>query len=297
MYLTDAEYYGDESNFGSYQYVSLPDIVNNFLLMYTGNQSLVNNEPRFKIMFHAKRAVAELNMDAFKSAKVLELDVSEDLRFVMPPDYVNWIRVSCYENGVLHPIRENLRTNFAKSYLQDNAGEIQLSGDNVIEDISKLTQDRLNGMQMQPYNNAGHMLHGQMGYCCDGVWYLNLPLGKRFGMETSEPSGHTFSIDRSSGVFNFSSSMAGRTCVLEYISDGLEDSDPSNIKVNKLFEDYVYAYIEYAIVGSKHGVQEYIVRRLKNKRRSLLTNAKIRIGNMKPDRLFMALRGQDKWLK
>jgi len=296
-YLTQAEYYGDSDNYGGYQYTSLSDIVNNFLLMYTGNQSLVNNEPRFKVMFHAKRAIAELNMDSFKSVKVLELDVTQELRFIMPSDYVNWVRVSVYKNGSLYPVRENNRTNFAKSYLQDNSGSIQLSGDNVIEDISSLTQDRLDGMDMQPYYNEGHMLHGQMGYHCDGTWYMNLPLGKRFGMETSEPSGHTFSIDRHSGVFNFSSSMAGETCVLEYISDGLESNDASSIKVNKMFEDYVYSYIEYAIIGSKHGVQEYIVRRLKNKRRALLMNARLRISNIKPSKLFVALRGQDKWLK
>ena len=32
-----------DSNWGSYQYVSLSDIMNNFLLMYAGNHSLINN--------------------------------------------------------------------------------------------------------------------------------------------------------------------------------------------------------------------------------------------------------------
>ena len=62
--------------------------------MYDGNNSLVNNEERYKILFHAKRAVQELNYDAFKEIKILELDVCDSLRFVLPPDYVNWVRVS-----------------------------------------------------------------------------------------------------------------------------------------------------------------------------------------------------------
>ena len=82
----------ENENWGSYQYVSLEDIVNNFMLMYAGNHSLVNNEERFKVLFHAKRAIQELNYDAFKEIKVLELQVCDNLRFVLPPDYVNWVR-------------------------------------------------------------------------------------------------------------------------------------------------------------------------------------------------------------
>ena len=45
------------ANWGSYQYVSLYDIVNNFMLMYAGNHNLVNNEERLKVLFHDKRAI------------------------------------------------------------------------------------------------------------------------------------------------------------------------------------------------------------------------------------------------
>ena len=48
-YLSDYAYYEnsgtnpDDANWGSYQYVSLADIVNNFMLMYQGNHELINN--------------------------------------------------------------------------------------------------------------------------------------------------------------------------------------------------------------------------------------------------------------
>ena len=54
-YITQQKYYDNngvaptDQNWGSYQYVSLQDIVNNFMLMYAGNHSLVNNEERYKI--------------------------------------------------------------------------------------------------------------------------------------------------------------------------------------------------------------------------------------------------------
>ena len=68
-YLSEYQYYDNagaapsNANWGSYQYVSLSDIVNNFLLMYSGNHGLVNNEERYKILFHAKRGIQELNYD------------------------------------------------------------------------------------------------------------------------------------------------------------------------------------------------------------------------------------------
>jgi hypothetical protein len=67
-YLTEYQYYEnngnapEDANWGSYQYVSLYDIVNNFMLMYAGNHSLVNNEERYRILFHAKRAIQELSV-------------------------------------------------------------------------------------------------------------------------------------------------------------------------------------------------------------------------------------------
>ena len=67
-YIDQKKYYTNDGvnptdlNWGSYQYVSLTDIVNNFLLMYDGNHSLINNEERYKILFHAKRGIQELNL-------------------------------------------------------------------------------------------------------------------------------------------------------------------------------------------------------------------------------------------
>ena len=71
-YLTDYQYYQNaggtpkDKNWGSYQFVSLDDIVNNFMLMYQGNNELINNITRYKVLFHAKRGIQELNYDAMK---------------------------------------------------------------------------------------------------------------------------------------------------------------------------------------------------------------------------------------
>ena len=134
-YLTQYQYYENngnspqDANWGSYQYVSLYDIVNNFMLMYAGNGNLINNEERFKVLFHAKRAIQELNYDAFKEVKVLELNVNDQLRYVLPSDYINWVRISVYKDGILYPLTENIQVNHAQAYLQDNTGSILFDQD------------------------------------------------------------------------------------------------------------------------------------------------------------------------
>jgi hypothetical protein len=299
-YLSAFQYYNDQSNWGSYQFVSLHDIVNNFMLMYAGNHSLVNNEDRFKVLFHAKRAIQELNYDAFKEVKVLELSVCDTLRFVLPHDYVNWVRISVYRDGVLRPMTENIQAISSNAYLQDNNCNILFdqNGDILQPQHSTIDYDRIKGTLKSQYLNPGNQFDGQWGWFVDGSWYFDYGIGRRFGLETETANrNQTFRIDSKAGVINFSSDMSGELCILEYISDGMESGDDSKVAVNKLFEKYVYAYIEYEIINHKVGVQEYVVSRARKEKGALLRNAKIRIGNIHPGRLLMSLRGRDKWIK
>ena len=305
-YLSQYEYYDnngnqpENANWGSYQYISLQDIVNNYLLMYSGNHSLDNNEERYKIIFHAKRAIQELNYDAFKEIKVLELTVAESLRFVLPSDYVNWVRISMYKDGWLRPLTENIQTLSSKAYLQDNRGNILFDQDgNILEpEYSNIDYDRLTRSKKSIYLNHGNQFDGQYGWNYDGMWYFEAGIGDRFGLDTETANFNpTFNIDKKAGVINFDSSMASHSCILEYVSDGMEGGDDSLISVNKLFEKYVYAYITYEILNAKLGVQEYIVSRARKERMALLRNAKIRISNIHPGRLLMNLRGMDKIIK
>ena len=305
-YISQYEYYDnngnapEDKNWGSYQYISLTDIVNNFLLMYAGNHSLVNNEERYKVLFHAKRAIQELNYDAFKEIKALELNVDGLLRFVLPSDYVNWVRISMLSNGVLRPLTENIQLNTSKAYLQDNNAKILFDqfGNILSPEYSDIDYERIVNQQRSIYLNGSGQFAGYEGYYYNGIWYFDYTIGKRFGLNTETANMNpTFRIDKKAGVINFDSSMTNQVCILEYVSDGMENGDNSLITVNKLFEEYIYAEIQYAILNSKFGVQEYIVNRAKKNRTALLRNARIRISNIHPGRLLMNLRGGDKWIK
>ncbi len=303
-YITGYQYYEnsgnnwEEDNWGSYQYVNLIDIVNNFMLMYVGNDKLINNVERYNVLFHAKRGLQELNYDAMKETKIVELTVCDNLRIVLPPDFVNWVRISLYKDGVLSPLSENIQTNFAKSYLQDNDCRVLFDIDGgVLIGTSSLDGDRIDGTQKTPYLGDGKM-HGRMGYNIDGNWVFDMPLGGRMGLNTETANTNpTFKVDKKSGVVNFSSHMADQTIVIEYVSDGMENGDDAKVNVNKLFEEFIYAYIKYSILSSKFGIQEYIVNRARKEKSALLRNAKLRLSNIHPGRLLMNLRGQNKWIK
>ena len=302
-YIDQEKYYTNDNvnptneNWGSYQYVSLADIVTNFLLMYNGNHSLINNEERYKILFPAKRGVQELNYDAFKEIKSLQLTVYSDLRFVLPSDFINWVRVSMFKDNTIFPLVENIQVQSALSYVQsatatftyDGSGNVNTKTstlDTARQDGSLnsiyLNQARMDGVEMPPFNED----------------YYDTYIGARYGLNTETANMNpTFTIDKKAGVINFDSTMANQECILEYISDGMENGDDSKISVNKLFEDYIYAYIKYALLNSKFGVQEYIINRARKDKTALLRNAKIRLSDIHPGRLLMNLRGENKWIK
>jgi len=286
-YITDEKYYDNDgtpptdTNWGSYQYVALKDVVNNFSMMYTGQDKLLDNVQRHQIIYHAKRAIQELNYDALKEIKVLELNIDDSLRFVLPYDYVNWVRVSLYRDGVLVPIDVNTNNIYAKSYVQATDGSLTFDGSGyVVEEDSQIDTDRLDGninsTGIEKFNDQG-----LKGYKIDNDYGLRNDNGSKV------PS---FSISRAGGTINFSSGLESELCILEYVSDGMERGDDTNVSVNKLFEAYIYAEIKYQLLSQRVGVQEYVVKRSKDERTALMRNARIRIG-IHPNRLLRKLRG------
>ena len=304
-YINQRKYYTndganpEDANWGSYQYVSLEDVVKNFQLMYDGNHELVNNVSRFKILFHAKRGIQELNYDAFKEIKNLELTVYDDLRFVLPPDYVNWVKLYLFQGNTLRELTENIQVQSAVSFIQSSTSSFTYDSDNNATVVSSTldaarTDGSLNSIYLNQNNEADD--NNNCIDCDDDIY--NSRIGARYGLNTETANiNPTFTIDKKAGVINFDSTMANKQCVLQYISDGMENGDDSKMSVNKLFEDYIYAYVQYALLNSKFGVQEYIVNRARKNKQALLRNAKIRLSNIHPSRLLMNLRGEDKWIK
>jgi hypothetical protein len=300
-YITNYQYYTnggvipEDSNWGSYQYVSMSDIVNNFMLMYVGNDKLVNNVDRYTVIFHVKRAIQELNYDALRNIKVIEQEMGDELKMVMPPDYINYVRISVLSGNLLLPLTENRRPMSATGYLQDNNLDIIFDSDGEIvtgdSKVDILRQDKT-------LYTGGGIYSGCYGWNYNGDWYFGYTMGGRYGLDPEDANNNPkFSINKAAGVIDFSSGIENKHIVLEYISDGMENGDDSKISVNKLAEEYIYSYLKWALLNNKYGVQEYIINRVRKEKIATLRNAKIRLSNLHPSRLLMSLRGRDKWIK
>jgi hypothetical protein len=103
---TEQEYY-NSNDYGSYQFVSLQDIINQFMFVYVGEDKIISKASRTDVAFHAQRALAELSFDTFKSYKAMEVKVPSTLRVELPHDYVNYVKLSAIDDDgakrVLYP--------------------------------------------------------------------------------------------------------------------------------------------------------------------------------------------------
>jgi len=306
-YLTNYQYYANagqdpqDKNWGSYQYVPLKDIVNNFMLMYADDDTTIGNVKRYTVLFHAKRGIQEITYDALRNIKVLELKMYEcdNLKMILPPDYVNYVRISVEKDGVLYPLHENSSINYASEYLRDNNCNFLFDADGEVLEAanSQLDRNRLDGLPRSQFLGAGPR-YGQWGWNIDGDWIFGYGIGGAYGLETSEANiNDSFRIDKKAGVINFSSGVKNEFIVIEYVSDGMENGDNDSVSINKLAEAYLYAYIKAAILENRVSAPEYVIRRANKDKMAKLRNAKIRLSNLHAGRLLMPLRGRDKWIK
>lgn len=303
-YITDEQYYTNGgtnptgANQGSYQFISLRELVDNFELLYVGEDKLINRVYRHIVLAHTKRAIQELNYNALNMPKVLELTIGSDYQFVLPPDYVNYIRISLNIDGVLYPMIENHQMTYANSYLQDNNYDIvfDLNG-NVIETQSVLDQNRLDGLTAQLYAGPGPM-SGQLGYSIDDEWYFARTIGSSYKTNPEFMNTNpTFKIDKNSGVIHFSSDLQDKHVVLEYVSDGMESGDWSEVKMHKFAEECVYSYVNKEILRNARNIPMYEKMAANKRYRAEYNNAKLAMSNLKGSRLIQVLRGKNKWQK
>ena len=286
-----------EENYGSYSYIKLDDIINNFLVAYVGDGKLITSCKRTDLVFHAKRGLQEFSYDTLKSIKSQELTIPPELSVVIPQDYVNYTKISWIDQlGVKRPIypANNLTTNPFENPIQDSKGVPtqdnfgnNVEGTSITEERWRTADDTLiNQDNVEDLYNEGYDSWG---------WDEQL-LGQNYGLDPqyAQVNGW-FTINHREGKMSFSSNLAGALIVLEYISDGLAyDMDT---QVPKLAEEALYAHISHAIVASRINQPEYIVRRLKQERSAKLRNAKLRLSNIKLDEIVQVMRGKSKWLK
>jgi hypothetical protein len=119
---TQQAYYSGD-NFGGYQFVSLTDIINQFMAVYVGEDKIIPKARRVDVAFHAQRALAELSFDTFKSFKAQEILVPSNLQMILPHDYVNYTKLSWVDSaGIKHPLYKTNSTSNPFSIQQTAIG-------------------------------------------------------------------------------------------------------------------------------------------------------------------------------
>ena len=116
--VSDTDYYHG-NDFGNYQFVSLTDIINQFMIIYVGEDKIIPKAKRLDVAFHAQRALAELSFDTFKSFKAEEFDVPGSLQMPLPQDYVNYTRILWVDDaGIKHPLYPTKHTQNPKHFIK-----------------------------------------------------------------------------------------------------------------------------------------------------------------------------------
>ena len=126
--------------------------------------------------------------------------------------------------------------------------------------------------------------------------HFELEKGRRYGMspEHSQDNG-TFYIDNLRGFINFSSTMANKTIILDYISDSLGTDE--EMKVHKFAEDALYKSIICDVMSTRLGVPEYAIARYKKDKKASRRTAKLRLSNIKLEDITQVFRNKSKHIK
>ncbi len=287
-----------EENYGGYSYITLNDAIDNFMVGYVGDGKIIQKAKKSDVLFFAKRSLQEFSYDTLKSIHSQELTVPASLSTVIPEDYVNYVNISWIDSaGVKRPLfpTNNLTISPYNNPVQDAAGvPVQ---DNFGENIegTSITEERFKKLNTQFLSNNFNL--DEWAYFSEAYGYNgNWNLGQFYGTDPqySNMNGY-FMMNEREGKISFSSNLADRIIVLEYISDGL--AHDLDTKVPKLAEEALYASILHYIVSTRANQPEYLVQRLRRDKSSKLRNAKIRLSNIKLTEIVQVMRGKSKWIK
>ena len=259
---------GDE-NYGNYQFVSLEEIINNFVVAYVGEDKIISKIKRTDVAFHAQRALQELSYDTFKSVKAHEVVLPPSLNMVLPQDYVNYVKLTWSDDAgiehIIYPQKHTSNpTDVAQATIDDVEGLYTFTNGVLDTDDTSTTWENYKGAT--PNENTSN------DYDYDDGRY-DLHLGQRYGLDPSlaQVNG-SFYIDQNTGLIHFSSNLSGKTIIIKYISDGLGTEE--ELQVHKFAEEAMYKWIAHAILATRSNTQEYLVARFKKERFAEVRKAK-----------------------
>ncbi len=119
---------------------------------------------------------------------------------------------------------------------------------------------------------------------------------ERYGLDPSHAQTNgSYYIDDLYGRIHFSSNVAGKTVILDYISDSL--GTEKEMQVHKFAEEALYKHIIYGLLSVKSNIPEYVVQRYKKEKFAETRKAKLRLSSVKLEEVAQVLRGKSKHIK
>lgn len=297
--LNDEQYYlGPDGNwntwdehYGNYQFISINDIINNFIIAYVGEDKIISKIKRSDVQFHSMRGIQELNYDTLPSVRSQEIEIGPTLNFILPKDYVNYVKITWMDSrGIERVVYPAIKTSNPLPILQDDKYEYTFDQQNreillAENSNTKRTFQSANKPRQENLDNINNV---------DVL--ANNYFGRRYGIspEQAQTNG-VFYIDPIANIINFDSSFVGKVVTLKYISDGL--ATDGDMTVHKFAEEALYKYIAHAILATRANTPEYLVLRFKKEAAVAKRNSKLRLSNIKIEEITQVMRNKSKQIK
>ena len=291
---TQEAYYNSTSK-GNYQFVTLSNIINAFMLMYTGEGKIINKANIMDVQFHGMRAIQELSYDVLRSHKAFEQEVPATLVMPLPQDYVNYTKIVRVDsNGIEKPIYPTGKTSNPFPINQNTTSGVYIFSDGSLERQSDGGTDPRTSDTRRRFSSISSSNSNQDYDALDHNRIDNR--GRRYGLDPQHAQQNgTFYIDNSTGYIHFSSDLSGETITLKYISDGL--GTDAEMIVHKFCEEAVYKHIMYGLISSRSNIPNSVAQRFKKEKFAETRKAKIRLSNIKMEEFTQVLKGLSKPIK
>lgn len=284
---TPQEYYDDPDLYGTSQYVSFKDMMDGLLAEFQDDDHYLKNSKRSAMMRHLKNAIREIAPQAGNDIQSFEITVPETCYFPLPQDYLNYTMVSVsirdpHTGGYrIYPLDINYNVNVAPGWLQDDQGNILFDGDGFI-----LTADATNAYA-NPFQRYRYC-SSHYNTCGGGYGFRDNNYHPRLDTSRLSKWGEV-TIDPRRGYMLFSSDLAGKDIVFDYISDGLKEYS-NEITVHKFIRKPIEEMAYFLSIERKRNIPANEKERARQAYKGSLHKAKMKMADFDMNRIARVLR-------
>ena len=285
--------------YGSSQFITLEDIVNNYMVMYGDEDQHGGMPKRMKIEAFAQRAVQEFSYDTFR-VKETEYKVLDMPQIYYPQDLVEVVGVSWVDrNGTNRWMlpRKDSGNPTAFAYSEDENGVVD--GQTFDSDGKALTDST--SQQLMAYDE----LTESGGIDKKVTAYYDYLGG--YGANVGQSQWKRYYLDPEKATLAGTYVLGDNRIILEptflneyvtlkYISDGI-GNDLNEVQVHKFAEQAVYESIYFEMIARSNKVPANEKERAKRRMVAKKREAKLRLSPISKRELKQTLRAQALWFK